>query len=189
MQHIHDYGIIREEENKSKLIYASPLNEHFQNFSNLLQVEKERQKSKILIPLDLNVINQQQNGFKSSSRQSPNNYFTNKQVLSVDKIMQKMTIKHFSDHQVPIKKQEFYERQIRWLNQIRYVNTVKNQNKLNQEIQNCPFKSYTSSQKTINKEKQKENSKSILSPQHCNKSNKRNDSYTKIHLAKKQSFG
>ncbi|CAD8180080.1 unnamed protein product [Paramecium octaurelia] len=189
MQFIHDYAIIGEEESQQNLTYVSSLNKHFQNFSNLFQAQKDRQKSKILIPLDLNAIDQQQNGFKSSNRQSPRNYFTYKQVPSVDKIMQKMTIKHLSHHHVPIKKEEFYERQIRWLNQIKQTNKAKNQNKLNQQSQNCPFKPYSSPQQNINKKKLKENSKSILSPQHFKKPNKRNDSYTKIHLAKKQSFG
>ncbi|CAK56831.1 unnamed protein product (macronuclear) [Paramecium tetraurelia] len=189
MQFIHDYAIIGEEENESKLTNALPLNQHFQNFSNLLQAQKERQKSKIFMPLDLNVINQTQNAFKSSARSSPRNYFANKQVPSVDKIMQKMAIKHSSHHQVPTQKEEFYERQIRWLNQIKQTNQVKNQHKINQEIQNCPFKPYTSPQQNINKEKLKENSKSILSPPQFKKPNKRNDSYSKIHLAKKQSLG
>ncbi|CAD8084788.1 unnamed protein product [Paramecium sonneborni] len=189
MQFIHDYAIIGEEENAHQQTNSTPLNQHFQNFSNLLQAQKERQKSKIFMPLDLNVINQSQNGFKSSARSSPRNYFANKQVPSVDKIMEKMAIKHTSHHLVPIKKEEFYQRQIRWLNQIKQTNKVKNQCKINQEIQNCPFKPFTSPQQNINKEKLKENSKSILSPQPFKKPNKRNDSYTKIHLAKKSSLG
>lgn len=157
----HDYAILGEDSGDEDLkcnylenseqpeLITKPINQHFQNFSKLLQTQKEKQMRKVLTPIDTNLPTQQ-------ARLSPRKYFQTPQVRSIEKIMKSVYNKHRSTNATPkTYTNQFYDNQIRWLNRVKQNIQVKEKIQKQRIIMECPFRPQTTQFYSHNRSKSK----------------------------------
>ncbi|KAM3137249.1 hypothetical protein pb186bvf_010619 [Paramecium bursaria] len=156
-EYTHDYAILGEESGEEAIInyvenqeqpelIHKPINQYFQNFSKLLQQQKDKQRRRsILQPIDTNMPR------TTKSSMSPKRFFHTPKVPSVEKILTYMPKSTNITPKVQDKNKQFYERQIRWLSKVKQTIEVKTKILNQKQIRECSFKPLVSPQKTMKK--------------------------------------